>query len=123
MQQREEKTAAELAASGGFRIAEAAYFFHALYFAARFYNRFIGSERRQTQMAAPRRTLPHRVLGEEIKAVIRAHDGDPVDEPTLAPAESSSHTIGMRWRSTISRRRVTFCSLTWPMEPAMTVKS
>lgn len=57
------ETAAELAASGGFRIAEAAYFFHALYFAARFYNRFIGSDRRQTQMAAPRRTLPHRVLG------------------------------------------------------------
>lgn len=57
------QTAAELASGGGWRVAEAAYFFHALYFAARFYNRFIGSNQRQTQMAAPRHTLPHRVLG------------------------------------------------------------
>ena len=46
-----------------------------------------------------------------------------VDEPTLAPAESSSHTIGMRWRNTSSRSRVTFASLTAPIDPAITVKS
>lgn len=54
---------AELASGGGWRVAEAAYFFHALYFAARFYNRLVGSDRRQTQMAAPRHTLPHKLLG------------------------------------------------------------
>ena len=40
-----------------------------------------------------------------------------------APPESSSHTIGMRWRSTSSRMRAVFCSPTEPIEPAMTVKS
>ena len=49
------------------------------------------------------------------------------DEPLLAwmraPAESSSHTIGMRWRTASSRMRLVFISPTLPIEPASTVKS
>ena len=48
---------------------------------------------------------------------------DPDDDWMRAPAESRSHTIGMRWRSASSRMRVVFCSPTAPIEPAMTVKS
>ena len=48
-------------------------------------------------------------------------------EPTAswirAPAESSSHTNGIRLVSASSRRRVTFSSPVIPIEPAMTVKS
>jgi hypothetical protein len=48
-------------------------------------------------------------------------------EPTAswmrAPAESSSHTSGMRLLSASSRRRVTLISPVMPIEPAMTVKS
>ena len=40
-----------------------------------------------------------------------------------APAESSSHTNGMRLDSASSRRRVTFSSPVMPIEPAITVKS
>jgi hypothetical protein len=40
-----------------------------------------------------------------------------------APAESSSQTIGMRWRIASSRMRDVFCSPTMPIEPAITVKS
>ena len=40
-----------------------------------------------------------------------------------APAESSSHTNGIRLLSASSRRRVTFISPVIPIEPAMTVKS
>ena len=48
-------------------------------------------------------------------------------EPTAswmrAPAESSSHTNGIRFVSASSRRRVTFISPVIPIEPAITVKS
>ena len=40
-----------------------------------------------------------------------------------APAESMNHTIGMRFRSAISRRRVTFTSPVCPIDPPLTVKS
>ncbi len=67
-------------------------------------------------------TTPDRVTCSRNRAPAPANV-DPVDEPTLAPAESSSHTIGMRWRNTSSRSRVTFASLTAPIDPAITVKS
>ena len=48
-------------------------------------------------------------------------------EPTAswmrAPAESSSHTIGIRFVSASSRIRATLISPVIPIEPAMTVKS
>jgi hypothetical protein len=48
-------------------------------------------------------------------------------EPTAswmrAPAESSSHTNGIRLLSASSRSRVTLSSPVIPIEPAMTVKS
>ena len=48
-------------------------------------------------------------------------------EPTAswirAPAESSSHTNGIRLVSARSRSRATFISPVMPIEPAMTVKS
>ncbi len=48
-------------------------------------------------------------------------------EPTAswmrAPAESSSHTNGMRLVSASSRSRATFISPVIPIEPAITVKS
>ena len=48
-------------------------------------------------------------------------------EPTAswmrAPAQSSSHTNGIRLVSARSRRRVTLISPVIPIEPAMTVKS
>ncbi len=40
-----------------------------------------------------------------------------------APAESSSHTIGMRWLSARWRRRRILFSPTAPIDPAITVKS
>ena len=40
-----------------------------------------------------------------------------------APAESTSHTIGIRSRSASSRRRATLRSPTGPMLPPCTVKS
>ena len=40
-----------------------------------------------------------------------------------APAESSSHTIGMRLPSASSRTRATLISPVIPIEPAITVKS
>ena len=42
---------------------------------------------------------------------------EPVDAWMRAPAESSSQTIGMRWRSAISRMRSVLCSPTVPIEP------
>ena len=40
-----------------------------------------------------------------------------------APAESTSHSIGIRFVSASSRSRATFISPIMPIEPAMTVKS
>ena len=48
---------------------------------------------------------------------------EPLVDWIRAPAESSSHTNGMRCRIESSRRRAILCSPTWPIEPAMTVKS
>ena len=48
---------------------------------------------------------------------------DPVASWIRAPAESTSHTSGMRSRSANSRTRVAFSSPTMPIEPAITVKS
>ncbi len=40
-----------------------------------------------------------------------------------APAESSSHTMGIRWRSASSRMRAVLVSPIAPIDPASTVKS
>ena len=48
---------------------------------------------------------------------------EPVASWMRAPAESMSHTSGMRSRSATSRMRPALISVTWPMDPAMTVKS
>ncbi len=48
---------------------------------------------------------------------------DPAASWIRAPAESISHTIGMRSRSASSRMRDAFSSPTMPIEPAMIVKS
>ena len=48
---------------------------------------------------------------------------EPASDVMRAPAESSSHTTGMRWRSASSRIRLTLSSLTRPIDPACTVKS
>ena len=50
-------------------------------------------------------------------------NSEPAASWMRAPAESSSHTIGMRFWSARSRRRPTFSSPVMPIEPAMTVKS
>ena len=47
----------------------------------------------------------------------------PAASCTRAPAESSSHTNGIRLVSASSRRRVTLISPVIPIEPAITVKS
>ena len=48
---------------------------------------------------------------------------EPLVDWMRAPAESSSQTIGMRWRSASSRSRAVLSSPTAPIEPAITVKS
>ncbi len=48
---------------------------------------------------------------------------EPIASCTRAPAESSSHTNGIRSESASSRRRPTFSSPVMPIEPAITVKS
>ena len=48
---------------------------------------------------------------------------EPDDDWMRAPAESSSQTTGMRWRSATSRRRAVFDSPMAPIDPASTVKS
>ena len=50
-------------------------------------------------------------------------NSEPAASWIRAPAESSSHTIGMRLPSASSRRRETLSSPVIPIEPAMTVKS
>ncbi len=50
-------------------------------------------------------------------------NSEPAASCTRAPAESSSHTNGMRLVSASSRRRVTLISPVIPIEPAITVKS
>ena len=53
----------------------------------------------------------------------RPHFAQRAMDGVEAPAESSSHTNGMRFWSAISRRRVTFSSPVMPIDPAITVKS
>ena len=48
---------------------------------------------------------------------------DPAASCMRAPAESSSHSIGMRRRTESSRMRATLDSPTPPIDPAITVKS
>ena len=48
---------------------------------------------------------------------------DPDDDWIRAPAESSSQTMGMRWRRASSRTRAVLVSPMAPIEPASTVKS
>ena len=48
---------------------------------------------------------------------------EPVASWIRAPAESISHTSGMRWRNASSRIRPALISPTMPIEPAITVKS
>ena len=48
---------------------------------------------------------------------------DPLVDWMRAPAESRSHTNGMRWRTACARMRVILLSPTAPIEPAMIVKS
>ena len=48
---------------------------------------------------------------------------DPLVDWMRAPAESSSHTIGMRWLTACARMRAILFSPTAPIEPAITVKS
>ena len=50
-------------------------------------------------------------------------NSDPTASWMRAPAESSSHTNGIRLVSASSRSRVTLSSPVMPIEPAMTVKS
>ena len=50
-------------------------------------------------------------------------NSDPTASSIRAPAESSSHTNGIRLVSASSRSRATFSSPIIPIEPAMTVKS
>ena len=48
---------------------------------------------------------------------------EPLVDWMRAPAESSSHTNGMRWRTACARMRAILFSPTAPIEPAITVKS
>src|ERR671926_308673 len=50
-------------------------------------------------------------------------NSDPTASWIRAPAESSSHTNGIRWVSASSRSRPTLISPVIPIAPAMTVKS
>jgi hypothetical protein len=50
-------------------------------------------------------------------------NSEPAASWIRAPAESSSHTSGIRFCRAISRRRVTLSSPVIPIEPAITVKS
>ena len=50
-------------------------------------------------------------------------NSDPTASWIRAPAESSSHTSGIRLLSASSRSRVTFSSPVMPIDPAITVKS
>ena len=53
----------------------------------------------------------------------RPRTSDPLVDWMRAPAESSSHTIGMRCRSACARIREILFSPTAPIDPAITVKS
>src|SRR5262249_40866891 len=48
---------------------------------------------------------------------------EPLVDWMRAPAESSSQTNGIRCRTESSRSRAILCSPTWPIDPAITVKS
>ena len=73
-------------------------------------------------MAATCGTTPLNVTCSR-KSAPAAANVEPEDDWMRAPAESSSHTIGMRWRSASSRIRDVFDSPMAPIDPASTVKS
>ena len=73
-------------------------------------------------MAATCGTTPLRVTCSRNSAPAAAKV-EPEDAWMRAPAESSNHTMGMRWRSASSRMRAVLDSPTAPIDPAITVKS
>ena len=73
-------------------------------------------------IAATCGTTPLMITCSRNRSPVRANI-EPVASWMRAPAESISHTSGMRSRSASSRMRVAFNSLTMPIEPAITVKS
>ncbi len=73
-------------------------------------------------IAATCGTTPLMMTCSRKRSPVRANM-EPVASWMRAPAESISHTSGMRSRRASSRIRVAFSSVTMPMDPAITVKS
>ena len=67
-------------------------------------------------------TTPLMITSSRNSAPVPANS-DPTASWIRAPAESSSHTIGIRLVSASSRTRATLISPVMPIDPAITVKS